>query len=151
MRLNNAKVTAKVKAPSGAMVSVPLIWDLSKEGQYSGSFRPLEEGVYEVATEAFQGSRSLGVGHANFRIAESQEEFHNAGMNAELLKKLATDTGGRYYTADTARTLPEDISLADTGASRLEEKELWDMPIFFLLVVGAVSAEWILRKRKGLA
>ena len=151
LRLNNAQVTAKVKSPSGATTSVPLVWDLSKEGQYSGAFKPVEEGIYEVTTKAFHGSRGLGTARANFRIAESPEEYHNAGLNADLLKKLAADTGGRYYTAGDARTLPEDISYADTGASRLEEKELWDMPVFFLLLAGAVSAEWILRKRKGLA
>jgi uncharacterized membrane protein len=151
LHLNNAKVTARIKSPSGATASVPLVWDLSKEGQYSGAFKPVEEGIYEATTEAFQGTRSLGTARANFRIAESPEEYHNAGLNADLLKKLAADTGGRYYTAGDARTLPEDISYADTGASRLEEKELWDMPVFFLLLAGAVSTEWILRKRKGLA
>jgi hypothetical protein len=151
MRLNNAQITAKVKSPSGVITSAPLIWDPSKEGQYSATYRPEEEGIYEVTAEAFQGSSSLGKARANFRIAESSEEYHNANLNADLLKKLAVDTGGRYYTAADARTLPEDISYSDTGASRLEEKELWDMPIFFLLLAGAASAEWILRKRKGLA
>jgi uncharacterized membrane protein len=151
MRLNNAQITAKVKSPSGAITSAPLIWDPGKEGQYSATYRPEEEGIYEVTAEAFQGSSSLGKARANFRVAESSEEYHNANLNADLLKKLATDTGGRYYAAADARTLPEDISYSDTGASRLEEKELWDMPIFFLLLAGAASAEWILRKRKGLA
>jgi len=151
LRLNNSRISARVKSPSGATASVPMVWDLSKEGQYSGAFKPLEEGIYEVTAEAFQGTRSLGTASTHFRIAESPEEYHNAGLNAGLLGKLAADTGGRYYTAATVRTLPEDISYSDTGASQLEEKELWDMPIFFLLLAGAVSAEWILRKRKGLA
>ncbi len=151
MHLNNAQVSARVKSPSGALTSVPLIWDLSKEGQYSATFKPQEDGIYEVTAEAFQGTRSLGIARANFRIADSLEEYHDANLKADLLQKLAADTGGRYYTADATRTLPEDISYSDKGASRLEEKELWDMPIWFLLLVGAVSAEWILRKRKGLA
>jgi len=151
MRLNNAQVTARVKSPSGDLITAPLIWDSSKEGQYSSTYKPQEEGIYEVTAEAFRGTRSLGIAKANFRIAESSEEYHNANLHADLLKKLAADTGGRYYTSSDARTLPEDISYTDTGASRLEERELWDMPIFFLLLAGAVSAEWILRKRKGLA
>jgi uncharacterized membrane protein len=151
MRLNNAQVTARIKSPSGELTSMPLVWDLSKEGQYTATYKPQEEGVYEVTADAFQGSRSIGVAKANFRVADSSEEYHNANLNVDLLKKLATDTGGRYYTASDAQALPEDISYSDTGSSRLEEKELWDMPIFFLLLVGAVSTEWILRKRKGLA
>ncbi len=151
MRLNNAQVNATVKSPSGETTSVPLIWDLSEEGEYSATLKPQEEGIYEVSADAFQGGKSLGSARANFRVAESSEEYHNANLNVDLLKKLAADTGGRYYDVNEVNTLPEDISYADTGASRLEEKELWDMPIFFLLIAGSVSAEWILRKRKGLA
>jgi uncharacterized membrane protein len=151
LHLNNAQVSVRAKAPSGASTSVPLIWDLSKEGQYSAAYKPQEEGIYEVTAEAFLGSRSLGIGRANFRVGDSLEEYHDSSLNGDLLRKLAADTGGRYYSADTTRTLPEDISYSDKGASRLEERELWDMPILFLLLVGAISAEWILRKRKGLA
>lgn len=149
--INNAVVTAQVKAPSGQMSFVQLSWDVEKDGQYSATFKPQEEGIYEISAEAFQGSRSLGTAKANFRIGESTEEFHNAAMNSSLLKNLSARTGGRYYTPRDCRTLPEDISYIDKGASRIEEKDLWDMPFLFVLLIGALSAEWICRKRKGLA
>jgi hypothetical protein len=133
------------------MSSVPLSWDVEKDGTYSGSFKPEEEGIYEISSEAFQGSKSLGTAKSNFRIAQSTEEFHNAAMNTELLKLLSSQTGGRYYSPQNTRTLSEDISYVDTGSSRLEEKDLWDMPFLFVLLVGLISAEWIIRKRKGLA
>jgi uncharacterized membrane protein len=151
MRLNNAQVSARVKTPSGATTTLPLQWDVSREGQYVVTYKPQEEGIHEVSVEAFRGAKSIGTVRSNFRIADSLEEYHDANLNVDLLKKLASATGGRYYAAGDVRTLPEDISYSDAGASRLEEKELWDMPIFFLLFVGAISAEWILRKRKGLA
>jgi uncharacterized membrane protein len=151
MRLNNAQVTARVKSPSGESTTVPLIWDLSKEGQYSATYKPVGDGIYEVSVEALRGNKSLGLTRTNFRIADSNDEYHDANLKTGLLKKLAADTGGRYYNVNNTRTLPEDISYSDAGASRLEEKELWDMPIFFLLLVGAAATEWILRKRKGLA
>ncbi len=151
MPLNNAQVTAQVKAPSGETASLQMSWDVDKDGQYTSTFSPHEEGIYEVTAEALQGTKSLGTAKASFRIADSLEEFHNAALNAGLLKRLAAETGGRYYTASDARTLPEDISYVDNGVSRLEEKELWDMPFLFLLLVASVSAEWIFRKRKGLA
>ncbi len=151
VHLNNAQLTARVKSPSGEITTTQMSWDVDKDGQYTAAFKPHEEGVYEVTAEAQQGTRSLGTATANFRIGESMEEFHNAALNRDLLKRLAADTGGRYYTARDARTLPEDISYVDNGISRLEEKELWDMPFLFLLMVASISAEWIIRKRKGLA
>ncbi len=151
MHINNAQVTAAVKSPSGETTSLPMSWDVDKDGQYSASFKPEEEGIYEVTAEAMHGDASLGKGKGSFRVADSNEEFHNAAMNSDLLKRLAADTGGHYYTPSESRTLPEDISYVDNGVSRIEEKDLWDMPILFIVLIGVVCAEWIARKRKGLA
>jgi uncharacterized membrane protein len=149
--VNNAQVTVHVKSPSGNSSVVPLAWDVEKDGAYSAVMEPQEEGIYEIASEAIRGDKSLGTAKTHFRVAESSEEFHNAGMNADLLKRLSTETGGRYYSSADTRSLPEDISYSDKGMSHMEEKDLWDMPFLFLLLVGFISTEWILRKRKGLA
>jgi uncharacterized membrane protein len=149
--LNNAQITAQVKSPSGQFSSIQLAWEVDKDGSYSAPVKTSEEetGIYEISTEAFEGNNSLGRAKTVFRVAASTEEFHNAAMNSGLLKQLSSETGGRYYSPADVRNLPEDISYINTGASRLEEKDLWDMPFVFMLLIGLVSAEWILRKRKG--
>ncbi len=151
MPLNDARVEARVKAPSGQIVALSPAWDSEKDGSYSATFKPQEEGIYEVSAEAFRENKSLGASKSNFQVAESTEEFHNAAMNSSLLKRLSSATGGRHYSPENLRTLPEDISYIDKGASRMEDRDLWDMPFLFLLLVGLISTEWILRKRKGLA
>jgi len=149
--LNTAQIQAQVKSPSGQISAVPLSWQVEKDGIYAGSYMPSEEGMYEVSCEAFQGSKSLGSAKSNFQVAPSTEEFHNAGLNAALLKRISSITGGRYYSPNNAHALAEDISYVNVGSTRREEKDLWDMPFLFLVLIGLVSAEWILRKRKGLA
>ncbi len=151
MPVNNAQVAGQVKSPSGQINALQFVWDVEQDGVYSAAFMPREEGIHEVTAEAFQGGRSLGTARTYLQIADSTEEFHNAAMNSGLLKRLSAKTGGRYYSPDDLRNLPEDISYVERGPSRLEEKDLWDMPFLFLLLAGLVSAEWILRKRKGLA
>jgi uncharacterized membrane protein len=150
MPLNNVHVTTQVKSPSGEVSMVQLAWESDKDGIFSGSFKPHEEGIYEVTSEVFDGKKSLGTAKTSFRIADTTEEYHNAVQNADLLKRLSAETGGRYYSPEDVRTLPEDISYIDKGFSRFEIKDLWDMPFLFVLLVGFVSAEWIFRKRKGL-
>ena len=71
----------------------------------------------------------------------------------ELRKFWRYSLACAFLSEEMARacSLPEDIAYTDTESSRLEEKDLWDMPGLFLLIVGLASAEWMLRKRKGLA
>jgi hypothetical protein len=32
-----------------------------------------------------------------------------------------------------------------------ERYDLWDMPVVFVLLIGALGAEWLLRRRRGMA
>jgi uncharacterized membrane protein len=148
--LNNARLSARVKAPSGQITPVPLALEPGRDGRYRGTFRPREEGIHEVVCEEAQGTpdpRSAGI---DFLVEESTEEFRQASLNSGLLRRLSSETGGRYYSAGDLDTLTDDISYTNNGVSRLEEKDLWDMPFLFLLLIGLVSTEWIARKRKGL-
>jgi hypothetical protein len=71
-------------------------------------------------------------------------------MRAPLLKRIAEETGGRFYTMATVDRLPEEIRYAGQGITQVEQKDLWDMPIVFLLIIGFVGAEWGYRRRRGL-
>ena len=44
-----------------------------------------------------------------------------------------------------------DLTYRQTDNSQRVTKDLWDMPVNFLLLVGLLSGEWFLRKREGLA
>lgn len=149
--LNDAEVRVTVKSPSGRTTTIPLAWELRKEGVYSGRYKPEEQGIYEATAECYRGDRSLGSAHTNFRVADSYEEYHDAALNTDLLDHVAEVTGGRRYSPGDINHLPEDISYVDADSSRIEEKDLWDMPAFYFLLVASVAAEWVLRKRKGLA
>ena len=47
------------------------------------------------------------------------------------------------------KSLPNDISYSEAGISVRSTKELWDMPIVFLLLLGLPIAEWLLRRKWG--
>ena len=58
--LDNVKLSAHVKAPSGQITPVSLTLDYEKSGHYSGTFKPVEDGIHEIFCEAFDGTKSLG-------------------------------------------------------------------------------------------
>ena len=47
------------------------------------------------------------------------------------------------------KSLPRDISYSEAGISVRSTKELWDMPIVFLLLLGLPIAGWLLRRKWG--
>ena len=71
-------------------------------------------------------------------------------MRSSLLRQIADETGGRFYTPDDVATLPEDVSFTEAGTTIIEERDLWNMPAIFLLLLGLVGTEWAYRRRRGL-
>ncbi len=149
--VNGAAVVARVRAPSGAVTEVPMEWDVDRDGAYRARFTPTEAGVHEVAVEARRGAALLGGDTASFQAGPSAAEYFDAGMRAPLLERIAAETGGRFYTPATLASLPEDIRYVGSGTSRIEEKDLWDMPVVFLLLIVLAGAEWGWRRARGLA
>ena len=72
-------------------------------------------------------------------------------MRRPLLERIAEETGGRFYTADTAAGLPEDLQYTGAGVTVVEEKDLWDMPALLGLLVILAGVEWTLRRQWGFA
>ena len=150
-RRNDAQVVAHVVAPSGAVRDVPLDWTVDRDGEYRGAFTPDEPGVHLVRVGAADPNGSGAADTAFVRVAELNAEYVDAEMRASLLKRIADETGGRFYTTDRLATLAEDVALSRRGVTVVNEMDLWDMPINFLLIVLFASAEWGYRKWRGLA
>jgi uncharacterized membrane protein len=151
LKVNDAQVVAHVTDPAGAERAVPLEWTVGKDGEYRGSFSARGKGRYEVRVEALRAGKTLGTATAQVQAADLATEYFEAEMRRGLLEKIAEETGGRFYTPETARTLGADLGYSGRGATVQEEKPLWDMPALYLAIVTLVSAEWAYRKRRGLA
>ena len=149
--LNGAEVMATVTSPSGDETAVPMEWTVERDGEYRARFVPTEEGLHEIRVEARQGQVFLGEGEAYVQVGDLAREYFDATMRAPLLRRIAEETGGRFYTPQTIATLPEDVSFTESGATVYEERDLWDMPLLLILLLGLVGAEWVYRRRRGLA
>jgi hypothetical protein len=71
-------------------------------------------------------------------------------MRAPLLRRIAEETGGRYYELSDIEQLAEDVQYSGSGITRVESYDLWDMPMIFFLIIGLVTAEWAFRRTRGL-
>jgi uncharacterized membrane protein len=152
VELNDATVLAQVARPDGTTENVPLQWTGERDGQYRGTFTSTGAGAYEVSVDASRGGGEIvGTGVAYVRAAPSEAEYFDPTMHAQPLQRIAEETGGRFYTADTADGLAEDVRYAGRGVTSVEERELWNMPIILITLMGLVCAEWGYRRLVGLA
>jgi len=148
--LNDATVTASVTGPKGERRDVPMGFVVDRDGEYRATFVAAEDGLYEIAVAAARGGEAVGADTAFVRAAPDDGEYFDAAMRAGLLTRIAEDTGGRFYTASTASSLPDDITYLGRGVTVIQEKDLWDMPIVLALLVGLLGGEWFLRRKVGL-
>jgi uncharacterized membrane protein len=149
--VNDSRVVATVTSPSGKASELPVEWTVTKDGDYRTTFVPDEPGIYDIQVVAERDQKTLGKADLHVRVSAGDAEYFDAAMRAPLLKRVAEETGGRFFTPVNAATLPEAISYSGRGVTVVEERELWDMPALFLALVGFMAAEWGYRRMRGLA
>jgi hypothetical protein len=106
--------------------------------------------LHRVSVSAAKFGEFLGEQETYVESTELPTEYFDAEMREPLLRQVAEQTGGRFYTPATIATLPEDVSFTESGTTIVEERDLWDMPVIFLLLFVMVGTEWGYRKRRGL-
>jgi uncharacterized membrane protein len=147
--LTTAKVQARFTEPDGSSATLELAPVPSEEGIYAGEWTAEKPGTYVGEVIAGQEQEQIGQDVLIFRREDGVAENFHTGQNRELLQNLSEQTGGRYFTADQASKLGSEISYSEAGITSRETRDLWDMPIIFLLAVSIRAAEWLLRRRWG--
>jgi uncharacterized membrane protein len=149
--VNNALVSAHVTSPTGQISDVPLEWTLREDGSYAGKFVAQEAGVYSVVAEARRGRDTTRSVPSALLADDQGADVEQAELRSSLLRRVAQETGGKYYPLAEARRLPDDVVFTDAGVTVRDAKDLWDMPIVFLLLALFLGAEWTYRRWRGLA
>jgi hypothetical protein len=146
---SDAQIQARIVGPDGSSQSVDLHPDSLEQGVYSADWDAGQAGSYVAEVTATRGQQELGRDAITFRRENGVAENFHLEQNRDLLEKLSSQTGGKYYRPNEVSRLGEDISYSDAGITIRETKDLWDMPIVFFLVLLLCCTEWVLRRRWG--
>ncbi len=149
--VNRAQVVAAIELPSGEEVEAPLDWSVERDGEFTGTFTAGEPGLYRVEVDARSEGELLGVASSRFAVDDLNEELFGAARRDSVLKRIASESGGRQVELGQADRLVEDLSLSQEGTVVREARDLWDMPILFLALVALLGGEWAVRRRLGMA
>ena len=151
--VNDARVDLTVTTPSGQTEKIAVEWSPQENGVYEGVWVSGEEGLHQLSLEAggkgASSDRSYGRSSTFFQTASGGREYFDATQKKEFLQRLSEETGGNYYTIESAKNLPEEAPYVQTHSSVIETLDLWDMPVNLFLLLGLLAGEWVLRRRFG--
>jgi uncharacterized membrane protein len=151
LEVNDARVVAVVRSPTGVVSDVPMSWTVKRDGEYQATFAPAEEGTYDVRVTATKDGETIGTSQSYVRAAPSEREYFDPAMRGSLLRRLSEETGGKFFRASDTSQLTDALTLSGRGVTVVEEKDLWDMPVLFLLLVALTGSEWWYRRARGVA
>lgn len=82
-----------------------------------------------------------------FTVAVPDFETRNPTLAKLELTNLAGSTGGEFFTLDRADLLPAALTVGLVDNELIHSDEVWNAPLLILIFMGAILAEWIIRKR----
>ena len=149
--IGDAEVVLRVKEPGGQERSMSAALSDPKEGRYSVAVRFDQAGVYGIAADVRRAQRSLGSATRPLLVGGVDLEMAEPRLNEAVLRRIAEPTGGAYVPAVDAGRLPALIRSADTEAPPMEMRDIWDNGWTLAMIIALLAAEWVVRRRSGLA
>lgn len=146
----DAHVEAHMQGPDGIAAVVEMTPDPDTPGTFLGEWTAEKPGSYTAEVTAQQGDEDLGSDILNFQRMDGVAENFHTEQNRDLLEKLSSQTGGRYWKPQEISGLADEVPYSEAGITVREAKSLWDMPAVFLLLLLLPSAEWLLRRKWGI-
>jgi uncharacterized membrane protein len=145
----DAEVEARILGPGGLTEKVQLRPDPQDRGAFIADWDASKTGSYLTEVVARRGDEELGRDVLTFRREDGVAENFHTEQNRDLLEKLSSQTGGRYYRPGQANQLASEIEYSESGITVRETRDLWNMPIVFLVALMLRASEWFLRRRWG--
>jgi len=147
----NAEVVLAVTAPNGETRSLTPALSRPQDGRYAVASRFDQPGVYRLDATASRAGVRIGTASRQILVGGADLEMAQPRLNEAVLRRLAAETGGHYLPADRAGELPALLRQSRVDAGARQERDLWQNGWSFLALVGLLGAEWLLRRRAGLA
>lgn len=120
----------------------------SRPGRFEARLPVYEAGRYTArVTDPVTGSPS----EIRFDVVGASAEQRNPSRNLALQQTMATSTGGQWYELPNANRVVDDLTLQPVAEEISRSFPLWGTPLWFILVVTLLMAEWLARKRANLA
>jgi uncharacterized membrane protein len=147
----NAEVAVLLTAPNGERRQLPAALSSPQDGRYSVAARFDQQGVYRIDATATRGGERIGIASRPALVGGVDLEMTQPRLNDAVLRRLAEESNGRYLAAAQAGQLASLLRESRADAGTPEMRDLWHNGWSLLVIVGLLAAEWVARRRVGLA
>lgn len=148
--VNNASIRMEIK--SGELKS-ELQFIPVKNGIYTAKISGLSAGDYKFTADAEYDNITLS-DSGQFSVINANPEKITTLMNTELLKRIAYNSNGKYYSPESIANLYDELEkLLESRKSQeilTSNIELKSNHTLIFLLIFLFTVEWLLRKRIGM-
>jgi uncharacterized membrane protein len=149
--LDNAAVTIRVTGPDNKPLDLRAEPDAKQAGRYQAMFVPREPGAYRAqVTAAAPDGSEVGQAQTGWTADPAAEEFRDLQPNADVLNRIARATGGQVVQAADLKSFVDTLPTRKADVTEPYIRPLWHQSWVFLLAMLCLTAEWGLRRWKGL-
>ena len=148
--MGDATVRLRVTRPDGSSEDAAAALNTPQAGSYSGELRFDEPGVYRVNATAQRGEAQVAAANRWILVGGADLEMADPRLNDEVLRRIATASGGSYVAVDDVGDLSSLIAAAAAEPASPQLEELWHNVWIFVGLMVLLAAEWVLRRRWGL-
>ena len=149
-RQPNLKVEAVIMREGRVFEVLPLEND-PESFSFWGETAPLEPGDHEVRVRI--AGVPEGAIKASTAFTVSSNPFGELGRlscDELLLRQIAKETGGDYYREEDMKRLLDVLGPASDRREKIRETQLWQSYWWFVPIILMLTAEWVIRRVKGL-
>lgn len=150
--LDNAKVALKIQIPGGGDLTLDAEPDGREPGVYTATYVAKQPGAYRVvATATAPDGSAVGGREAGWAAQPAADEFARLEPDREYLKSIAAKTGGEVVDGGRLDAFVASLSTRKAPVNEPWTLPLWHQPLYFLVAIACLTAEWGLRRVNGLA
>ncbi len=150
--LDNAKVALRVLLPDGNTLTLDAEPDGRESGSYSASYVPKQTGGYRVVASATAPDGSaVGEREAGWAAQPAADEFARLEPDDEALKSIAQKTKGEVVDGDRLDAFVASLNSRAAPITEPWTSPLWHHPLYYLIAIACLAAEWGVRRINGLA
>ena len=116
-------------------------------GLYSESYLVLHDGNYRILATPNDREHASS---AEFVVDTVPLEQRGTAMDESVLRAMAELSGGEVLDMDALAALPDRLDKDIPVRTIRTERDLWDLPAIFVLILILCSIEWFFRRRENL-